>query len=92
MKKENSNSFLDVLLTKLKPSDLTSRENRQLLIARVDRLLHQTGWSQQQFGSRMRSEIHAVRAWLSDTHELTMETLTDICRIFQLTLGDLVTE
>jgi hypothetical protein len=92
MKKDNTNSFLDGLLTKLKPSDLANRENRQLLGSRIERLLHQTGWSYQQFGSYVRSEIRDIRAWMSDTHELTSETLTEICRMFHITLGDLVIE
>ena len=43
MKTENRNTLLETILVKLNPSDLVSRENRQLVIARIERLREQTG-------------------------------------------------
>jgi hypothetical protein len=92
MKTENRNTVLETILVKLNPSDLVSRENRQLIIARIEKLREQTGLNHRQFGDRVRQEIVGLRDWLTGTRDLTVETLSDICCIFGITLGDLVVE
>jgi len=92
MKAENRNTLLETILVKLNPSDLVSRENRQLVIMRIERLREQTGMNHRQFGDRIRQEIVGLRNWLGGTRDLTVETLTDICLILGISLGDLVLE
>ena len=92
MKTENRTTLLETILVRLNPSDLVSRENRQLIIARIENFREQTGLNHRQFGDRMRQEIVGLRSWLAGTCDLTVETLADICFIFGLTLGDLVME
>jgi DNA-binding transcriptional regulator YiaG len=92
MKTENRNTMLETILVKLNPADLVSRENRQLIIARIENLREQTGLNHRQFGDSIRQEIASLRTWLAGTRDLTVETLADICCIFGITLGDLVIE
>ena len=92
MKTENRNSLLETILVKLNPADLVSRENRQLIIMRIEKLREQTGLNHRQFGDGIRQEITGLRTWLAGTRDLTVETLADICCIFGITLGDLVIE
>jgi hypothetical protein len=92
MKTENRNTLLETILVKLNPSDLVSRENRQLVISRIEKLREQTGLNHRQFGDRVRQDIVSLRNWLAGTCDLTVETLTDICCILGITLGDLVVE
>lgn len=92
MKTENRHTLLETILVKLNPSDLVSRDNRQLIIARIEKMREQTGLNHRQFGDRIRQDITSLRTWLAGTCDLTVETLTDICCIFGITLGDLVLE
>jgi DNA-binding Xre family transcriptional regulator len=92
MKTDNRQSLLDTLLNKLKPADLLSRENRELITGRIENLMQQTGWSRKQFAEKMKLELNSVRAWLSGTRDLTMETLTEICSLLGISIGDLLLE
>jgi hypothetical protein len=63
MKAENRNTLLEIILVKLNPSDLVSRENRQLVISRIEKLREQTGMNHLQFGNRIKQEIVDLRLW-----------------------------
>jgi DNA-binding Xre family transcriptional regulator len=92
MRTENSLTFLGRLLDKVRPSDLLQREHRLALGARIEHLLTETGLNRLQFGNHIRVEMNELRGWLSGTRDLTLETLTEICGLFHISIGDLVTE
>lgn len=92
MKKENISSFFEHIFHKLNPSDLIHGEHRLAIAARVEYLLRETGLTRQQFGERIRTEVHCVREFLSGTRDLTLETLTEVCNLLHISLGDLVVE
>ena len=91
MKTENV-TLLGRLLDKVRPSDLLHFEHRLALRSRVDQVIAESGLNRYQFGARIRSELCELRTWLSDTRELTIESLTEICGMLHITLGDLVSE
>lgn len=92
MKTEYSSTFLGKLLDKIHPSDLLHKEHRLALRSRIEHMLEETGLDRLQFGSRVRTELQELRSWLSGTRDLTIETLSEICGILHISLGDLVTE
>lgn len=92
MKTENSLSFLGRLLDKVRPADLLQSEHRLALRARIEHLLTETGLDRLQFGNHIRAELNELRGWLSGTRDLTLEALTEICALFHISIGDLVTE
>ncbi|WDF81157.1 hypothetical protein PQ469_14190 [Mucilaginibacter sp. KACC 22773] len=92
MKTANGLTLLGRLLDKVCAADLLHREHRLVLGARIDHLFAETGLNRLQFGDRIRVEMNELLAWLSDTRDLTLETLTEICGLFHISIGDLVTE
>lgn len=92
MKTENISSFMEHILQKLNPSDLFIGEHRLAVVTRIDTLIGEMGLSPQQFGDRVRLELHTVRGWLSGTADLTLDKLSDICQVLHISLGDLVVE
>jgi DNA-binding Xre family transcriptional regulator len=92
MRTENFSSFMEHILQKLNPSDLFVGEHRLAVVTRIDNLIGETGLSRQQFGDRVRLELHTVRGWLSGTADLTLDKLTEICQVLHISLGDLVVE
>ena len=92
MKTANYTSFLDQILDKLRPVDLHNKENRLAIKLRVEHLLAETGLTKAELGSGIRREIVALRAWLSGTKDLTVETLHELCLSLHISLGDLVLE
>lgn len=92
MKTENSLTFLGRLLDKVRPADLLHNEHRLALGARIEHLLAETGLNRLQFGHHIRTEMNELRGWLSGTRDLTLETLTEICGLLHISIGDLVTE
>ncbi|PTQ93541.1 Cro/C1-type helix-turn-helix DNA-binding protein [Mucilaginibacter yixingensis] len=92
MKTENISSFFEHIFHKLNPSDLLHGEHRLAVADRVEHLLKETGLTRQQFGERIRTELHSVRDFLSGTRDMTLETLTEICSLLHISLGDLVIE
>lgn len=92
MRTENGLTFLGRLLDKVCAADLLHKENRLALGARIEHLLAETGLNRLQFGNHMRVEMNELRGWLSGTRDLTLETLTEICALFQISVGDLVAE
>jgi hypothetical protein len=91
MKTENA-TLLGRLLDRVRPADLLDSEHRLALRSRVEQVIEETGLNRYQFGARIRSELCELRTWLSDTRELTIETLTEICTMLHISLGDLVAE
>jgi len=85
---DDRNQLLSVILRQLSPGDISLKENRLLITERIEKLLHQNSWSKQQFTALMRKEIVALRHWLGHT----TDNLTDICRLLNVSMGDLVTE
>jgi len=92
MKTGNGLTFLGRLLDKVCPGDLLRSEHRLALGARIEHLLAETGLNRLQFGNHIRLEINELRGWLSGTRDLTLETLTEICGLFYISIGDLVSE
>ena len=92
MRTENSLTFLGRLLDKVRPADLLHSEHRLALGSKIERLLTETGLNRSEFGNRIRRELNELRGWLSGTRDLTVETLTEICTLFHISIGDLVTE
>lgn len=92
MKTANYSSFLDQILDKLRPVDLHTKEHRLAIKSRVEHLLIETGLTKAELGSRIRTEIVALRSWLSGTKDLTVETLHELCLSLHISLGDLVLE
>lgn len=92
MNAENRDSLLETLIRKLKPTDLVSREHRQVLTIRIEQLMEQTGMTRRQFSDRMRLEMNSVRTWMSSTCDLTVESMKDICGLLGITLSDLLLE
>lgn len=89
---EDRTSLLTVILSKFSPADISLKENRMLIAERIEKLLHQNSWSKQHFGALMRREIRPLRAWLGNTCTLTIESLSEICHLLNISLGDLVAE
>ena len=92
MRTENTTTFLGQLLDKVRPSDLLHSEHRMALRKRIEHLLENTGLEPSQFGSHVRKELNDLRGWLSSTRSMTLETLTEICCILHISVGDLVAE
>ena len=92
MKTANYSSLLDQILDKLRPVDLHTKENRLAIKLRVEHLLAETGLTTAELGSSIRTEIVALRSWLSGTKDLTVETLHELCLSLHISLGDLVLE
>ena len=92
MKTANYTSLLGQILDKLRPVDLHTKENRLAIKLRVEHLLAETGLTKAELGSGIRREIVALRAWLSGTKDLTVETLHELCLSLHISLGDLVLE
>jgi len=92
MNTENKTTFLDRILDKLRPSDLHTQESRLAVKTRVEHILAETGLTAAELGSRIRKDIYSLRSWLSDTRELTVETLQEFCQSLHISLGDLVVE
>ncbi|MBD1365151.1 helix-turn-helix transcriptional regulator [Mucilaginibacter sp. ZT4R22] len=92
MKTGNGLTFLGRLLDKVCAADLLHSEHRLALGARIEHLLAETGLNRMQFGNHIRVEMNELRGWLSGTRDLTLETLTEICALFHISIGDLVTE
>jgi len=92
MKTANYTSLLGQILDKLRPVDLHNKENRLAIKLRVEHLLAETGLTKAELGSGIRREIVALRAWLSGTKDLTVETLHELCLSLHISLGDLVLE
>jgi hypothetical protein len=92
MRTDNSLTFLGRLLDKVRPADLLHGEHRLALSARIEHLLTETGLNRLQFGNRIRAELNELRGWLSGSRDLTLETLTEICGLFHISIGDLVAE
>jgi len=92
MKTGNGLTFLGRLLDKVCAADLLHTEHRLALGARIEHLLAETGWNRLQFGDHIRAEMNELRGWLSGTRDLTLEALTEICALFHISIGDLVTE
>jgi len=92
MKTENQATFLERILDKLRPADLENQESRLAIKARVEHLLAETGLTAAELGSRIRKDIYSLRTWLSDTRDLTVETLQEFCQSLHISLGDLVLE
>jgi DNA-binding Xre family transcriptional regulator len=85
-------SLLTAILSKLSPADISLKENRLLIAERIEKLMRQNRWSRRHFAILMRREIQPLRAWFGNSYTLTLETITDICQILQISLGDLVAE
>lgn len=92
MKTGNGLTFLGRLLDKVCAADLLHSEHRLALGARIAHLQAETGLNRLQFGNHIRAELNELRDWLSGTRELTVEILTEICSLFHISMGDLVTE
>jgi len=89
---DDRNSILTVILSKLSPADISLKENRTLIAERIERLLRQNSWSKQHFAALMRKEIRPLRIWLGNTYVMTTESLSEICGLLYVSLGDLVAE
>lgn len=92
MKTEKTSALLVSLVAQLRPSDLLQSEHRHTLRERIESLLVEKGWNKLQFGQYIRMELNHLRQWLSGTRELTAESLTEICGLFYISIGDLVQE
>ena len=92
MKTENSLTLIGRLLDQLRPADLLQSEHRSALSIRIEQLLTETGLNRSQFGNHIRMEMNELRVWLSGTRDLTLERLTEICRLFHISISDLVAE
>jgi len=89
---EDRNSLLTVILSKFSPADISLKENRLLIAERIEKLLQQNSWSRRHFAVLMRREIRPLRAWLGNTYTHTAESLSELCRLLNISLGDLVAE
>jgi hypothetical protein len=89
---DDRNSLLTVILSKFSPADISLKENRLLIAERIERLLQQNSWSRRHFSVLMRREIRPLRAWLGNTYMHTAENLSELCRLLNVSLGDLVAE
>jgi DNA-binding Xre family transcriptional regulator len=89
---EDRNSLLSVILSKFSPADINLKENRTLIAERIEKLLHQNSWSRRHFAVLMRREVRPLRIWLGNTYSHTSESLTELCRLLNISLGDLVAE
>jgi hypothetical protein len=85
-------SLLTVILSKISPADISLKENRQLIAERIERLMRHNGWSRRHFKYLMRREIQPLREWFGNSYTLTVESLSEICALLQLSVGDLVAE
>lgn len=89
---DNRTSLLSDILSKLSPADINLKENRELVSERIEKLLHRNGWTRRHFAALMRREVWYLRIWLGNTYNLTVENLSEICRMLDISLGDLVAE
>ena len=92
METANRLTFLGRLLDKICAADLLHSEHRSALNTRIAHLLAETGLDPLQFGNHIRVEMNELRVWLSGTRDLTVETLSEICGLFHISMGDLVNE
>ncbi|OCX54356.1 hypothetical protein BEL04_08855 [Mucilaginibacter sp. PPCGB 2223] len=92
MKTEKTSALLVRIVAQLRPKDLLLSEHRAALRERIETLRHEKGWDNLQFGKSIKAELNELRHWLSGARELTTETLTEICGIFYISIGDLVHE
>ncbi|WP_448698258.1 hypothetical protein ACFGVR_15675 [Mucilaginibacter sp. AW1-3] len=92
MRTEKTSALLVRIVAQLRPRDLVLSEHRSALRERIETLRHEKGWDNLQFGRSMRMELNELRHWLSGARELTIESLTEICDMFYISIGDLVHE
>lgn len=92
MKTEKTSALFVRLVAHLRPKDLLLSEHRSALRERIESLRIEKGWDSLQFGRYVRKELNELREWLSGARELTVDSLTDICVLFHISLGDLVQE
>lgn len=85
-------SLLTVILSKISPADISLKENRLLIAERIERLMRQNSWSRRHFAYLMRREIQPLREWFGNSYTFTVEGLSEICALLQLSVGDLVAE
>ena len=89
---DDRQSLLTIILSKLSPADVSLKENRLLITERIEKLLQQNGWSRRHFTVLMRREIRPLRAWLGSTYAHTTDSLSEICQLLCVSMGDLVAE
>jgi hypothetical protein len=92
MKTEKTSALLVRLVAHLRPKDLLLSEHRIALRERIESLRKEKGWDSLQFGRYIRMELNELRQWLSGARELTVDSLTEICVMFHISLGDLLVE
>jgi hypothetical protein len=86
------NSLLSVILNKFNPSDISLKENRQLIVERIEKIILHNRWSRRHFAILMRREIQPLRIWLGNSYMHTAEGLGEFCQLLNISLGDLVAE
>lgn len=81
--------LLDSLLNQITEQDQAASDDRMQMALKIYNRMKLLGLTQTQFAEMTGKQVSVISKWLSGTHNFTMETLTLISRVLNITLLDL---
>lgn len=96
MNKENKTTsrtpVLDALMDEIDPLEAKRTGDRMLIAARIGELIKERGWNKSYFAIKAGQQPSVISKWLSGTHNFTLDTLTEISNVLEVTLSELFRE
>ncbi|MBX2923846.1 MAG: helix-turn-helix transcriptional regulator [Chitinophagaceae bacterium] len=85
-----SSPIIEKITSEASAEETNRIENKMLFAARLDDLIKEKGWSKVFFAEKLGKKPSEITKWLSGTHNFTMDTLSDIAFVFDLSLPGLM--
>lgn len=84
--------MLDTLMDEISPLDSRKTEERMVIAAHIADLIKERRWSKTFFAEKVDQQPSVISKWLSGTHNFTLDTLTEICHVLDISLSELLRE
>ncbi len=82
--------LINELLSEINPLQKEKIKNNMKLAARLDDLLTERNLGKSEFAGMVNKEPSVITKWLSGTHNMTLETLTEIAFALKITVQEIL--
>ncbi len=85
-----SSPLINELLSEITPLEKEKIKNNMKLAARLDDLLTERNLGKSEFAGMVNKEPSVITKWLSGTHNMTLETLTEIAFALNISVEEIL--
>jgi transcriptional regulator with XRE-family HTH domain len=86
---KHTSKIMQGLLEESSPVEMQQTRTKMRIAAKIDDSLQGRGWTRSKLARELGKSRSEITKWLSGTHNFTVDTLAEVCHVFEIDMASL---